>query len=134
MKEEEVKLKVLLVDDDPDFLYQTRFALEQAGFLVDTCESRSEAEEYLQESRPDMAVIDLMMEEDDSGFILAYRIRQQYPGLPVIILTAVTQETGRRFSQHSHAPDEWIKADLIIAKGLHPEQLIHQINQLIRSR
>ena len=122
---------VLLADDDPDYLFQIRFALEKAGFIVEAKDSQDEAELYLTRHRPDIAVFDLMMEKDDSGFILAYHAKRKYPDLPVILLTAVMAETGRNFGLNDQDSDPWIKADLYLEKGLLTEILISHINTLI---
>jgi len=70
---------VLLVDDDVDFLFQMRFSLEKHDFEVLTSESQKEAEKLLETIKPDIAVIDLMMEQEDSGFILSYRLKNNTP-------------------------------------------------------
>jgi DNA-binding response OmpR family regulator len=81
--------KILLVDDDQDFLYQTKLQLEKFGFEVISAESQKEAEEILLKVKPDLAILDLMMESEDSGFILSYKLRHKYPDVPIIIATAV---------------------------------------------
>ena len=88
---------VLVVDDDVDFLTQHRLYLESAGFNVVTAESQKQAEEILKTLRPDLAMVDLMMEHVDGGFALCYRIKKLDPAIPVILVTAVTSETGLAF-------------------------------------
>lgn len=61
---------ILLADDDPDYLFQVAFYLRKAGFEVMAVESQAEAEQVIAKMKPDIAVFDLMMESDDSGFIL----------------------------------------------------------------
>jgi len=122
---------ILLVDDDADYLFQIRFALEKAGFRVITAETMDEAELVIDSDHPQLAIFDLMMEQDDAGFILAYHAKKKHPGMPVILLTAVTAETGRQFGQDLPGGNAWIKADLYLEKGLHPDQLIEHINSLL---
>ncbi len=122
---------ILFVDDDPDYLFQTKFALEKAGFRVVTAETMDEAEWALEKDRPALAIFDLMMETDDAGFILSYHAKKKYPSMPVVLLTAVTAETGRQFGSYLPNDGEWIKADLYLEKGLHPDQLIEHINNLL---
>jgi len=126
------KRTILLVDDDIDYLFQQKTALEQAGFQVKTAEGRHEARELLSETVPDCAILDLMMEEKDSGFMLAYDIKKMMPEVPVIIMTAVTNDAGFKFDRNSSGEKEWIKADTIISKPVRPEQLIKEINRLIK--
>jgi two-component system, OmpR family, response regulator len=122
---------ILLVDDDPDYLFQTQFALERAGFRVIPAETMEEAEVVIDNGHPKLAIFDLMMERDDAGFILSYHAKKKHPGMPVIILTAVTAETGRQFGTDIPGASEWIKADLYLEKGLHPDQLIEHIKTLL---
>jgi CheY-like chemotaxis protein len=79
--------------------------------------------------KPDIAVIDLMMEQNDDGFVLAYRLKKKYPDVPVIMVTAVTSETGIDFTS---APDTggWMKADALLQKPVRFEQLEAQIKRL----
>ncbi len=81
--------KILVVDDDPDIVEQVTMILKKDGHEVHEAGTMSEAEEMLLTFKPDLAIIDLMMEEKDSGFVLCHRIKKLYPGTPVIILTAV---------------------------------------------
>ena len=126
------KKTILLVDDDEDYLFQTRLNIEQFGFRVITAESQSEAEKLLETVKPDLAILDLMMESEDSGFILAFKMKRQYPDVPVIIATAVTAETGMSFSVNSEEDRKWIKADLYIEKGIRADQLHREIIKLLK--
>ena len=91
------KRTVLLVDDDDDFLFQHRLHLETAGFNVLLAHGQKEAEALLARQRPDLAVVDVMMENPDAGFMLCHRIRKQDPSIPVILVTSVNSETGLDF-------------------------------------
>lgn len=122
---------VLIVDDDVDILAQYKIILEKAGFIVKAAEGRRAAYEILTDTIPDCAVIDLMMEEKDSGFTLAYEIKNKIGDIPVVIVTSVTTETGMKFERLSEYEKEWIKADKILTKPIRPDQLIKEINQLI---
>lgn len=66
------KKTILLVDDDSDYLYQLKLQVEKFGFNVVTANSQKEAEELLSTFKPDLAILDLMMENEDSGFILSF--------------------------------------------------------------
>jgi hypothetical protein len=72
-----------------------------------------------------------MMENEDSGFILAYKFKQRYPDMPVIISTAVASETGIEFCLGSSAEQAWIKADLYLGKGVKSEALKMAIEKFI---
>ncbi len=122
---------ILIADDDYDYLFQVKFLLEKWGYTVLTAESQQEAEEIISSQKPDLAILDLMMENDDSGFILCYRLKRHYPDVPVIIATAVSAETGMSFGLNSDEEKKWIKADLYLEKGVRPDQLKSGIEKLL---
>jgi two-component system OmpR family response regulator len=124
-------VRILLVDDDEDFLFQHRIQLENAGFEVRTATTRGEAEALAAETAPDLAIVDLMMEEHDDGFVLAHHLKRAVPGLPVILVTAVTAETGLRFTPESAAERAWVGADAVLAKPIRFEQLTREIERLL---
>jgi DNA-binding response OmpR family regulator len=124
--------KVLIVDDDSDCLFQLKTQFENFGFSVDTAESQKEGEDYIENKQPDLAIFDLMMEHDDSGFILSYKIKKKYPEVPVIIATAVTAETGFSFGVETEQDRQWIKADLYLDKGLRGDQLHREVKKLLK--
>ena len=123
---------ILLVDDDEDFLYQHRIQLENAGFRVTTATSRAEAESLVDEATPDLAILDLMMERHDDGFVLSHHLKRKVPGLPVILVTAVTAETGMSFTPTSVTERAWVGADAVLAKPIRFEQLRREVNRLLQ--
>jgi two-component system, OmpR family, response regulator len=129
---ENTKKKILIVDDDLDYLFQTRLNVESFGFDVVTAENEQEAEEIISKMKPDLAILDLMMEKEDSGFILCYKMKKVYPDMPIIVATAVAFETGISFNLNSEADRKWIKADLYLEKGIRADQLHKEINKLLK--
>lgn len=123
--------QVLLVDDDPDFLAQHSHLLERAGYKVFAVESEADAKRLLQERDFDVAVLDLMLEHDDGGFILAQRIKSKVQ-IPVIIVTAVTSETGMSFDTSGDSERTWMGADAVLSKPIRFEQLTRELNRLLR--
>jgi two-component system OmpR family response regulator len=129
-----VKTKILLVDDDEDFLFQHRIQLENAGFEVVTATTRSQAEAAIASYTPDLAILDLMMEQHDDGFVLSHRLKRAFPGLPVIMVTAVTSETGLVFDPSSAAERAWVGADALLAKPIRFEQLRREIERVLAAK
>jgi CheY-like chemotaxis protein len=123
---------ILVADDDPDYLFQTIFNLEKAGYKTVSAASQAEAESVISKFIPDLAIFDLMMESDDSGFILCYKMKKKYPQVPVILATAVSRETGMSFSVDSEMEKSWIRADRYLEKGIRPEQLDQEIMKLLK--
>jgi CheY-like chemotaxis protein len=122
---------IFIADDDIDYLEQTRFKLEKLGYKTLTAESQREAEMILDKIKPDLAIIDLMMENEDSGFILCYKLKKKYPDVPVIIATAVAAETGITFDINDENNRKWIRADLFLDKGIKTEILLEEITKLL---
>ena len=128
----ENKKTILIVDDDSDCLIQMELQVKRLGYEVITAASQKEGEELIGQEKPDLAIIDLMMESKDSGFILCYKMKQKYPEMPVIIASAVTAETGLRFGVETEDERRWIKADTFIEKGIRSDQLEREINKLLK--
>lgn len=123
---------ILIADDDPDYLFQTVHALGKAGYRTMAVESQAEAEAVIEKFKPSLAIFDLMMESDDSGFTLCYKIKRRYPDVPVILATAVSHETGLSFSIDSQQDRSWIRADRYLEKGIRPEQLDQEVMKLLK--
>jgi len=126
------KKQVLIVDDDSDYLFQMKMHIESFGFEVITANGQKEAEQIIVSTKPDLAIIDLMMERNDSGFSLCYKMKTKYPDVPIIMATAVASETGLTFGLNTQADKQWIKADLFLEKGLRKDQLLKEINKLLK--
>jgi two-component system OmpR family response regulator len=123
---------ILVADDDPDYLFQTVTNLGTAGYKTVAVDSQAEAESVISKLKPDLAIFDLMMENDDSGFILCYKMKKKYPEVPVILATAVSRETGMSFSLDSEKDKAWIQADRYLEKGIRPEQLDQEVMKLLK--
>jgi len=106
--------------------------LKSYGFDIVAVETQADAEVKIKEFKPDLAIFDLMMEKQDSGFILANRMKKLYPEVPVIIATAVGAETGILFNVDTREDQKWLKADLVLEKGIRPDQLYREIAKLLK--
>jgi two-component system, OmpR family, response regulator len=124
-------ITILIVDDDQDYLFQLQAQIRNFGYKAITAESQKEAEDLLENTRPDLAILDLMMENADSGFILCYRMKKKYPDVPIIIVSGVVAETGISFDISDENNRKWIKADRFLDKGIEPERLKEEIEILL---
>ena len=124
--------KVLVIDDDIDVLIQVKMQLEKDGFEVTTAEGEGAAKKLLESFAPDLAIVDLMMENMDAGFTLSYYIKKKDPSIPVIMVTAVTRETGLTFDKNDDDNNSWLKADAVLDKPIRYEQLQREINRLLK--
>jgi len=131
---------ILLVDDDPDYLESSRIALENAGLPVRTASTETEALELVRIVKPAVAVLDVIMEEPDSGFRLARRIRddEETRNVSIVLLTAlndVNREKGiaYRFSDRDR-DEQWLPVDRILSKPVPPVRLVAVIRELMEER
>lgn len=124
------KIKILVVEDDQDMQEQMKLYLESEGYEVLTASTQKEAEPMILPGKFGAAVLDLMMENPDSGFVLSHKIKKMDAKIPVVIVTSVTKETGYHFDK-AHDPKDWIKADAIIHKELRFEQLKAELKRLL---
>jgi two-component system alkaline phosphatase synthesis response regulator PhoP len=123
------KKKVLIVDDDVDFLEMHTTVLKNKGYDVSSAPSANKCLEALEKSRPDLVVLDVMMEQFDAGFELSKKIKKKYRSLPVMLLTSIGQQTGLAFSSSA----EVLKAtgaDILLDKPVSPEVFIAEIERL----
>jgi DNA-binding response OmpR family regulator len=129
----EVKKKVLLVDDDIDLIDQNKMLLESKGYEVVTAENVKDAWDTFQREKPDAAVLDLIMEEHDSGFVLAHRIKRDAYGktIPVFLLTSATYVTGMKFGVSSSEEQEWINCDAWFNKPINIDELSNKLEECL---
>ena len=123
---------VLLIEDDVDYTEQMTIVLESFGFKVVAGDSQKAGEELMETITPDLIISDLMMENQDSGFILAHKAKAKFNNVPFIIATAVGAETGLLFNVDTEQDKSWLGADLILEKGIRTDQLHREINKLLK--
>jgi CheY-like chemotaxis protein len=98
--------KILLVDDDTGLVESLARVLKGNGYDVAAASSGADGLKALLGERPDLVILDVMMETDTAGFEAADQIRSRRPAsryrefrdIPIIILTAIDQVTNSRFS------------------------------------
>jgi DNA-binding response OmpR family regulator len=122
---------ILIVDDDLDILEQYSLMLKSDGYEVVQASSMAEAEEIILTVRPDVAVLDLMMDEKDAGFVLCNQLKHLYANLPVIIVSNVTPITGLDFRPRNQEEHSWVRADAILNKPVMTERLCGEIRRLL---
>jgi CheY-like chemotaxis protein len=122
---------ILIVDDDLDILEQYSLMLKADGHTVVQASSLAEAEETILTVRPDLAILDLMMDEKDAGFVLCNQLKRLYANLPVIIVSNVTPITGLDFRPRNQEEQSWVRADAILNKPVVAERLRGEISRLL---
>jgi two-component system alkaline phosphatase synthesis response regulator PhoP len=106
----EIKQKVLIVDDDADIRRLVRTVLERDGFIVNTAASSAEFFKILPQFKPDLAVLDLQLPDED-GFTILKRIKKNTvtADLPVVMLTVQSVDSYKIAGLEIGADDYIVK-------------------------
>ncbi|MDR2200374.1 MAG: sigma-54 dependent transcriptional regulator [Deltaproteobacteria bacterium] len=78
---------ILIVDDEKDIRVTLGGLLGDEGYLVSQASSPAEAFERLEETLPDLLILDLWMDDSEAGFRVLEKVREDYQGVPVIIIS-----------------------------------------------
>ena len=113
--------KILLVDDSKTELHVLSELLTRKGYQVRTAENGEEAMRRLQEDKPDLILMDVVM-PGQNGFQLTRAITRDpaYADVPVIICTSKNQETDRVWGMRQGARD-------YVVKPVNPDELLSKI-------
>jgi len=120
---------ILIIDDDIDLVEILRVNLEAAGYNVIDAQNGENGFKLALKEKPDLILLDVMMGSIDEGFQTAYKLRQDenVKTIPVIMLTAVTQETGFAFDP---VKDEaFLPVDEFIEKPINPKKLLDAVRK-----
>ena len=119
--------KILIVDDDPDIVDACRLVLEREGYEVEGAASRAAGTKRLEEVKPDLLILDVMMEEPDDGLRMAREIRKAGHTLPIIMLTSVNAAMGLNIDKD----EEMVPVEEFQAKPVDPQTLIAKVKKLL---
>ena len=118
--------KVAIVEDDHDQRENYADALTKCGYEVSTYSNRPDALAGMENNMPDLAILDIMLEEEmDGGFDLCRDLRAKSPTLPIIFLTARDSDIDRVSGLRLDAWD-------YLTKPLNMQFLTVRINSLFR--
>jgi len=121
--------RILVVDDDPDFVEITRLVLTAHGYCVDTASSGDMALRMVRQAVPDLVLLDVMMSGVLDGVHVA-RTLSEDPTLghpPVIMISSIADSP-----MSSHFPtDEYLPIDAWISKPIQPEELLKRVALLV---
>jgi CheY-like chemotaxis protein len=127
--------RILIIDDDPDIVTAVRLTLESAGHQVADARGAAEGVAKLKADRPDMIVLDVMMETHTEGFQLALKLRNPDPSsefaayrdIPILMLTAIHSSTPLRFEPTI----DYLPVDLFVDKPIDPDDLIAKVSWVL---
>jgi len=127
----ERKVKILLVDDDPDFVAATRVVLESKPYEVIIAYDGDEGLKKAREDRPDLIILDVIMPMKD-GFMVCQQLKKdpQLSSIPVLMLTAFSEKFGE--TSVSLSQGLTLEAEDFIDKPVTPAELLLRVERLLK--
>lgn len=122
--------KVLVVDDDPDFVKITSKVLKSAGHDVLTAANGAKAVQTMRKDRPDLVLLDIMMSYILDGLDVSREMAEDpaLKDIPVIMVTSLTAVKGTE----AFPTDEYIPVDEWLSKPVDPATLLSRVNAALR--
>jgi CheY-like chemotaxis protein len=125
--------RILIVDDDADFITATRAVLAGAGYEVAECTKAAQALAKVRDFRPDLLVLDVMMETGTAGFDVSYQVRKDphFARTPILMVTAIHKTTPLRFSPETDG--EFLPVEKLLDKPVPADVLLTEVAHLLES-
>ena len=120
----DMSIKVLLVEDEDNIRQFTKINLSREGFEILEAESGEKGVELAELNKPDVAVLDIMLPGID-GFEVCKILRNKFPNIVIIMLTAKTQDNDKIEGLERGADD-------YLTKPFNPRELILRIKSVLR--
>lgn len=127
-REDTVK-KILIVDDDRDMCEAVESVLS-GKYETRIANAKETALDLAETFKPDLVILDVMMETISMGFELAREIKSGALTPKVLMMTGVDKEAGINFKSEAGDPD-WLPADDYLTKPLLPKELLEKVNALL---
>jgi len=127
--------KIMIVDDDPDYIDVVKTILEREQYTVVTAGDKTEGMEKIRTEKPDLAILDVMMHAWQDGFEMSRQLKKdpQFKNMPVLILTAVENRTGIGFKSTAGDP-VWLPVDVFLDKPVEPDVLLAEVKKLLSNK
>jgi CheY-like chemotaxis protein len=121
--------RILVVDDDPDFVKVTRKVLEKDGHEVLGASNGAKALKSMRQELPDVVLLDIMMSYILDGLDVSREMAEdpELKDVPVIMVTSLTGVRG----SGAFPTDEYIPVDEWLSKPVDPKTLIDRVNQAL---
>ena len=123
---------VLLIDDDEDFTASIRSLLEAEGYAVVTAESGKEGLRKLKDSRPDVVLLDIMMESTTEGYAVSGAIKTADRPIPIVMLSSVANAPTELFARSEEL--ELVRPDAYFTKPVAVPEFLETMRALLGKR
>lgn len=124
--------KILIIDDNPEFVDATSNLLDAKGYQVVSAPDGKKGIELAKAENPDLILLDVMMTTKSEGFDTARAIQQdeKVKNTPIIIITGVRKEMNLPFG---FEPDsDWLPVKAVLEKPIKPEVLLKNVQEHIK--
>lgn len=124
--------KILIIDDDPDYVEAMKAILENKSYEVVAAYNKNEGMEKINSEKPDLILLDIMMEKLDDGFNICYKLKHdpELKKIPVLAISAITEKTGLKFSSETNG--EYFEADDYVEKPVKADDLLERVENLLK--
>jgi len=126
--------KLLMIDDDPDFVEGVKSILVGAGYSVDAIYNPKDGLKALQTGKYDLLLLDIMMGRGAEGVMVARKIRND-PKLretPVLIITGIREQIAFLFPGGPVHP-HFVAVDELVEKPVEPKLLLERVSALLQA-
>jgi DNA-binding response OmpR family regulator len=123
--------KVVVIDDNTDYLFTMKTFLSRNGFEVETAPDGQAGIELIKEFRPNIVLLDVMMETTFSGFEVCRQIRNdsELKDLPIIGITGMEDELGLKY--YKYDDEDYFNPNAFFDKPVDKDALLKKIKELI---
>lgn len=127
----ESKTKILLVDDDEDFVEATKLVLESKPYEVIVAHDGDEGLEKARKEKPDLIILDIIMPVKD-GFSAAEQLKKdsELKEIPVIMLTSFSVKGGE--TSLSVSQGLTLETEDYVDKPVSPQELLKRVERLLK--
>ncbi|MBN1411265.1 MAG: response regulator [Spirochaetales bacterium] len=123
--------KILIIDDDPDYIEAIESLLEAKGYSVESADNGRDGMQKAISEKPDLILLDVMMTEITEGFDLARKLKADSATgrIPVILITGIRREMHLPFG--IEPDDQWLPVKAVLEKPIHPDTLLKKISEIL---
>jgi len=125
--------KLLIIDDDPDFVDGIRSILKNADYEVDVAYNPRDGFKALQSKPYDLLLLDIMMGRGAEGVMIARKIRKdaKLRETPVLIITGIREQIAFLFPGQAVHP-HFVPVDELVEKPIEPKLLLEKVSALLK--
>jgi CheY-like chemotaxis protein len=121
--------KILVVDDDPDFVSATKIILEKNNHIVISAPSGDTGYRRAREDKPDLVILDVIMDTVLDGLSVSQRMHDD-PDLREVPIIMVTSIANTDYAE-LFPTDEFIHINAFLSKPISADELIRQVNKYL---